>query len=190
MSTDIGARVRAARKERDISQEKLAHSAGMSTGTLAKLELGRIQDPHVSTLQKLADALGVSFEHLYASDSHTPPPSSGRRTAPLQAVDTVPVKEDAREYIETLRAQGILRFEISAEDGKTFTRDVELTAIPETWVAGIARSLMKLDRLEPGDRVEIEVEISLRGADIEPYRCHLSATAAREFEPDLSKLAA
>ncbi len=47
-----------------MTQEALARRADMSTGTLAKLEQGGIQDPHISTLSKVAEALGLPVVEL------------------------------------------------------------------------------------------------------------------------------
>jgi transcriptional regulator with XRE-family HTH domain len=51
-------RLRQFRNERDLSQRSLAEKAGISREYLARLEVGR-QDPTLSTLEKLAKALGV-----------------------------------------------------------------------------------------------------------------------------------
>jgi len=51
-------RLRQFRNERGLSQRSLAEKAGISREYLARLEAGR-QDPTLSTLEKLARALGV-----------------------------------------------------------------------------------------------------------------------------------
>ena len=55
------------RKEKRWSQEKLAREAGISYQTLIKIEQGRIQNPKLETLIKLAKALGVSLDKLVGS---------------------------------------------------------------------------------------------------------------------------
>ena len=52
------------RKERNLTQEGLARNAGISFHTLIKLESGRIKNPRVGTLLRLAKALGVSTDKL------------------------------------------------------------------------------------------------------------------------------
>jgi XRE family transcriptional regulator, regulator of sulfur utilization len=59
----VAMRVRALRERRGWTQERLAEKAGISRGYLARLETAR-QDPKLSTLEKLARALGVSVAAL------------------------------------------------------------------------------------------------------------------------------
>jgi transcriptional regulator with XRE-family HTH domain len=56
-------RVRTLRERRGWTQEQLAEKAGISRGYLARLETAR-QDPKLSTLEKLARALGVRVATL------------------------------------------------------------------------------------------------------------------------------
>jgi len=57
-------RIKALRKARNnMTQEALAHKAGISLGYVARLEIGR-HDPKLSTLLKLAKALNVSVAEL------------------------------------------------------------------------------------------------------------------------------
>ena len=51
------------RERRGLTQEQLAKKAGVSRGYLARLETAR-QDPTLSTLEKLAKALGVKVARL------------------------------------------------------------------------------------------------------------------------------
>ena len=52
------------RKQKGWSQEKLAREAGISYQTLIKIEQGRIKNPKLETLIKLAKALGTSLDKL------------------------------------------------------------------------------------------------------------------------------
>ncbi|MFL5737479.1 MAG: helix-turn-helix domain-containing protein [Actinomycetota bacterium] len=54
--------IRKAREERGWSQEQLAYRSGLSAKTIQKLEAG--EDTRVSTLRKIADALGVAVDSL------------------------------------------------------------------------------------------------------------------------------
>ena len=56
-------RLREYRDKRGLTQHELARKAGLSRGYLARLEIGR-QDPTLSTLEKLARALGVKISRL------------------------------------------------------------------------------------------------------------------------------
>jgi transcriptional regulator with XRE-family HTH domain len=60
----IGDRIRVARKAAGLSQEELARRASMSLNGFADIERGHIEDPHYSSLNKIADGLGVSISEL------------------------------------------------------------------------------------------------------------------------------
>jgi len=52
------------RKQKGWSQEKLAVESGVSYNTIIKLERGRIKNPKIDTVIKLAKALNVSIDKL------------------------------------------------------------------------------------------------------------------------------
>ena len=56
-------------KERKLCQEGVARHSGLATVTVSKLEEGESSDPRMSTLQKLAKALGCSVEAFFSEDS-------------------------------------------------------------------------------------------------------------------------
>lgn len=60
VSVNIGERLRALREERNISMRSLATKSGLSANALSMIERGKAS-PSVSTLYKLADALGISI---------------------------------------------------------------------------------------------------------------------------------
>lgn len=59
----VGARIRALRQERGLSQDEFAARVGIHRTHPNKLENGKI-DPRLSTLVRVADALGVSVGEL------------------------------------------------------------------------------------------------------------------------------
>ena len=59
----LAMRLKRLRKTRGITQEVLARKAGVSLGYVARLEIGR-HDPKLSTLKRLAKALGVPVAEL------------------------------------------------------------------------------------------------------------------------------
>ena len=59
----MATRLRLLRERRGLTQEQLAEKSGVSRTYLARLETGR-QDPTLSTLEKLAKALGVKVGRL------------------------------------------------------------------------------------------------------------------------------
>lgn len=63
-STNLGERVRRIRTEQGISREKLAAKAGIVSQTVLRMENG--DDPRLSTVRAVADALGVPVGELVA----------------------------------------------------------------------------------------------------------------------------
>ena len=63
---NIGPRLKALRTARNLSQRKLAASAGVSNATVSLIEHGRT-DPSMGLLKRLLDCLGVSFAEFFAS---------------------------------------------------------------------------------------------------------------------------
>jgi transcriptional regulator with XRE-family HTH domain len=59
----MATRIKSLRERRGMTQEQLAEKAGVSRTYLARLETAR-QDPTLSTLEKLAKALGVKVGTL------------------------------------------------------------------------------------------------------------------------------
>ena len=59
----IGARVRALRKERQLSQEALAGKAGLHTTYVGAVERGE-RNVSIETLEKIADGLGVKISDI------------------------------------------------------------------------------------------------------------------------------
>lgn len=54
----VGNRLKELRVERALTQEELAEKAGVGKNTVNRIERNETE-PHMSTLRKLADALGV-----------------------------------------------------------------------------------------------------------------------------------
>ncbi|MFV8233985.1 helix-turn-helix domain-containing protein [Mycolicibacterium fortuitum] len=61
--TTVGARIRAARQDREVTQTALAKAIGMQRPDLSKIESGR-QNVTLSTLYRIADHLGVPASSL------------------------------------------------------------------------------------------------------------------------------
>ncbi|MFJ3816694.1 BTAD domain-containing putative transcriptional regulator [Streptomyces sp. NPDC090056] len=73
----FGLRLRAFRRRAGLSQETAAARAGISTRALRDIERGRVQRPQSRTLQRLAEALGLSsgeLGELLAADRTGPSP--------------------------------------------------------------------------------------------------------------------
>jgi transcriptional regulator with XRE-family HTH domain len=61
---NISENLKKLRKEKGLSQRKLAVKAKLYYAIICKIEQGRSKDPVASTLVKLADALCVSLDEL------------------------------------------------------------------------------------------------------------------------------
>lgn len=64
--TTLGHRVRELRKAHGWSQQKLGDEAGVTAQTVWLLETHQLKDVKLSTLSKIADAMGVSLTDLLA----------------------------------------------------------------------------------------------------------------------------
>lgn len=60
----IGAVLRAAREQADISQAGLARRIGISAAQLSQLESGERSDPRFTTILKIASGLGLSLDTI------------------------------------------------------------------------------------------------------------------------------
>src|SRR5690242_5554707 len=67
VSVNIGDRLRELREARNISMRALAAKSGLSANALSMIERGKAS-PSVSTLYKLAEALGISITSFFGSD--------------------------------------------------------------------------------------------------------------------------
>ena len=56
--------IRKLRMRKGLSQEKLARLADISNNTLIKIEQGIAKEPTITTVTKIASALGVSIDVL------------------------------------------------------------------------------------------------------------------------------
>jgi transcriptional regulator with XRE-family HTH domain len=68
----ISENVRRIRKNKDLSQDKLAKIAGITLTTLVKIESGTNDNPTIKTLKKIAAALEVTVNDLLAEESGKP----------------------------------------------------------------------------------------------------------------------
>ena len=56
--------IRKLREKRNISQDKLSKLANVAHNTIIKIETGLIKNPKIETVQKIADAFGISLDEL------------------------------------------------------------------------------------------------------------------------------
>ena len=61
----LGAAIRELRTKRGVTQEDLAHDAGITVGTLSLIERGR-SNPAWGTIRRIGDALDVPIDKIAA----------------------------------------------------------------------------------------------------------------------------
>src|SRR5262249_54169257 len=88
----FGERLALIRRRRGLTQTELAARLGCSQTDIHRMETGVVQDPHMSRLMALAQALGISMDWLAGfkdDDLAIPPPetpakrSRSRKAAPV-----------------------------------------------------------------------------------------------------------
>jgi transcriptional regulator with XRE-family HTH domain len=60
----LGKRLQDARRAAGLTQQGLCQKSGLSYSTLAKIERGAIKAPSIFTIEKIAEALGISLDEL------------------------------------------------------------------------------------------------------------------------------
>ena len=64
-TVDVGSRLKAMRVKREMSQRDLAARAGVTNGMISMIEQNK-HSPSVATLNRLTDALGLSFAEFFS----------------------------------------------------------------------------------------------------------------------------
>lgn len=119
----LGARLRATRKAKQLTQAQLAQRAGLTQGTIGNIESG-IRG-YGESLLDIAKALGVTpaylrmeaeapHEEAASNDSDVPADLSARQVALLQLFDGLTSKQQD-EVIRTLEATKQANFELIEE---------------------------------------------------------------------------
>ena len=71
-SVDVGARLKAVRIKQALSQRDLAAKAGVTNGMISMIEQNK-HSPSVATLNRLTDALGLSFAEFFSLEVASAP---------------------------------------------------------------------------------------------------------------------
>ncbi|MEY1555559.1 helix-turn-helix domain-containing protein [Yoonia sp. R2331] len=98
---DLGARVRALRKERDWTLEQAAKQAGLARSTLSKIENGQMS-PTYDALKKLAEGLAISIPQLF-----TPPSKEQVNGRMVMTQRDDPVRHVTTTYEHDLLAEAL-----------------------------------------------------------------------------------
>lgn len=60
----IGQKIKKLRNKADLTQDELARKADIPYTTLVKIEIGKVKNPSVETVKKIAIALAVTVDEL------------------------------------------------------------------------------------------------------------------------------
>lgn len=116
---DLGARVRALRKERNWTLEQAAKQAGLARSTLSKIENGQMS-PTYDALKRLATGLEISIPQLFT------PPETSRATGRMVVTrneDGEPVATATYEH--ALLAGGLSRKQMLPYRARVRARSME-----------------------------------------------------------------
>ena len=109
---NIGDRIRIARKAAGLSQEEVARRAGLSLKGMGEIERGDIEDPHISSLAKIARALSVPVEALIKEEEEVAvagKADASQEAGPTEAERQRPSLDQVREVFAPL-ANGLNRY--------------------------------------------------------------------------------
>jgi transcriptional regulator with XRE-family HTH domain len=98
----IGERIKAARKAAGMSQEAVARKAGLSLKGMGAIERGWIEDPHLNSLRRIAEALDVPLitlleEPVLAGKAEAP--GGGGRGADVLPHDLFQLERDIERLL-------------------------------------------------------------------------------------------
>ncbi|MEL7568369.1 MAG: helix-turn-helix transcriptional regulator [Eubacteriaceae bacterium] len=91
------------RNQQNVSQYKLAKLSGVSQAGLSDIELGKKQ-PTVHTLEKILQALNISWAEFFAEDAPAMPPDIRRIMETVKKL-TPNQREALQHFLETLQTE-------------------------------------------------------------------------------------
>ncbi len=168
---DVGQRLKALREERGISMRELARRSSLSANALSMIERG-LTSPSVSTLSKLASAMGVPITVFFRHEPERSPVVVTRRSERIRV-------DIAKGYWEGLGGDEFL----GKLFGMEFTLEPGATSGPHIWVHTGNEFLCCLDgvldyeidgtlyHLSPGDTVLFTPELPHRWGNSSSAPC-------------------
>ncbi|MEM1486367.1 helix-turn-helix transcriptional regulator [Oscillospiraceae bacterium PP1C4] len=102
LSAALGIRIRELRKARNISQEELGFKASISAAHLGQIERG-LKKPTVDTLGKIASALGISIQELFAFDAPTVPVKPSATLDKITAYLSAMTEEQQKDLFKVIK---------------------------------------------------------------------------------------
>lgn len=102
LTAALGIRIRELRKAGGMSQEELGFKASISAAHVGQIERG-LKKPTVETLGKIASALDLSLQELFAFDAPVVP---ARTSAPLDKITAyaaVLTEEEQKDLLKVMK---------------------------------------------------------------------------------------
>src|SRR5918994_527727 len=102
----VSDRVRRLRKEHALTQEEVARRAGLTLNSYGDIERGHVRDPHLSSLEAIAGALGVPIQALVSEEAAVPLADASGTGQPEEVVrDLAEVAQEVLPLIDDLYEQ-------------------------------------------------------------------------------------
>jgi len=116
--------MRERRRERGLSQERLANQAGVTLSAIQRLEAGQVSDPHYSTLTGIAHALGTTVAELVGEKELVPLVEAPREAGHLlleRALDAA--RQDADKERKTINRLAASEGTVESDSVSKYTED-------------------------------------------------------------------
>ncbi|VEF49065.1 post-exponential-phase responses transcriptional regulator [Bacillus freudenreichii] len=94
----IGEKISELRKEKGLSLTELAHRAQVSKSYLSNIERNLNQNPSINIVMKIADVLGVDFQHLIDLNISYEEPDEDWLTFVRELKESGIQKEEIKDY--------------------------------------------------------------------------------------------
>ncbi|WP_225635544.1 ATP-binding protein [Streptomyces solaniscabiei] len=161
---DFGQQVRALRGRAGLSQEALAHAAGVSVRALADMERGRTRGPQRRTVQVLAEALGLDGDEAASLERSAALGRPRPRTATEAGPGTLALPRDIQDF--TARGPALARLLDLARDAES-GRPVVTVVAGQPGLGKTAFAVHAAHRLAP-HFPDGRIALDLHGMDPEP----------------------
>ena len=97
----FGTKIRKIRKEKKLTLEKLSNLCGVDRTYISKIESGKIKNPYIPTLEKIAGGLLVDVERLFPFNNFSKYASQGGQLQ--KAGFEIPLDDEVLSVLERLQ---------------------------------------------------------------------------------------
>lgn len=142
----IGTRVRSAREACRLTQMELANLSGVSHGTIAAIEVGRIFEPSPEYIKMISAATGFPAQFFYLGPLPDMPEGNFRKLKRVPAREIKWLKAETRQVVELVQRAEI-DLELPPVSLKPLDHDVNLEGIED--LATRIRQEMRVGNCDP-----------------------------------------